>query len=182
MNNIKVPFRISLFGGSTDYKSFYEKHESFIIGTTIDKYCYLSMRWRPTILSKQYLLTYSIYELVNNIDEIKNPLIRESIKYFNITSPIELFSFSDIPSRTGLGGSSSYCIGLCYLINKLKQLNLNKKQIIHEAINIERNILNLFTFILINFAKNKANAAKSKYDCISTPSDQKWVSGDNELK
>lgn len=142
MNNIKVPFRISLFGGSTDYKSFYEKHESFIIGTTIDKYCYLSMRWRPTILSKQYLFTYSIYELVNNIYEIKNPLIRETIKYFNITKPIELFSFSDIPARTGLGGSSSYCIGLCYLINKLKQLNLNKKQIIREAINIERNILN----------------------------------------
>jgi len=141
MNIIKVPFRISLFGGSTDYKSFYENYGSFIIGTTIDKYCYLSMRYRPSIVSKQYLCTYSKYELVDTIDEIKNPLIRETLRYFNVDKPIELFSFSDIPARTGLGGSSSYCIGICCLINKVKQLNLSKNQIIHSAIDIERNVL-----------------------------------------
>ena len=138
---IKSPFRISLFGGSTDYKSFYENHGSFIIGTTIDKYCYLSMRFRPSILSKKYLCTYSKYELSDTIDEIKNPLIRETLRYFNVDKPIELFSFSDIPARTGLGGSSSYCVGMCCLINKIKQLNLSKNQIINSAIDIERNIL-----------------------------------------
>jgi len=141
MNIIKVPFRISLFGGSTDYKSFYEKHGSFIIGTTIDKFCYLSMRYRPSIVSKQYLCTYSKYELSDTIDEIKNPLIRETLRYFNVDKPIELFSFTDIPARTGLGGSSSYCVGMCCLINKIKQLNLSKNQIINSAIDIERNIL-----------------------------------------
>jgi len=139
---IKSPFRISLFGGSTDYKGFYEKYGSFIIGTTIDKYCYLSMRYRPSILSKQYLCTYSRYELVDKIDDIKNPLIRETLKYFNIENPIEFVSHSDIPARTGLGGSSSYCVGMCYLINKLKQLGLTKNQLIQSAIDIERNILN----------------------------------------
>ena len=138
---IKSPFRISLFGGSTDYKSFYENHGSFIIGTTIDKYCYLSMRFRPSILSKKYLCTYSKYELSDTIDEIKNPLIRETLRYFNVDKPIELFSFTDIPARTGLGGSSSYCVGMCCLINKIKQLNLSKNQIINSAIDIERNIL-----------------------------------------
>lgn len=138
---IKSPFRISLFGGSTDYKSFYENHGSFIIGTTIDKYCYLSMRYRPSILSKQYLCTYSKYELVDTLDEIKNPLIRETLKYFQLDNPIEFFSFSDIPARTGLGGSSSYCLGMCYLINKLKQCNLTKKELVETAIHIERNIL-----------------------------------------
>jgi D-glycero-alpha-D-manno-heptose-7-phosphate kinase len=142
MNIIKVPFRISLFGGSTDYKSFYEKYGSFIIGTTIDKFCYLSMRYRPSIVSKQYLCTYSKYELVDTIDEIKNPLIRETLRYFDVDKPIELFSFSDIPARTGLGGSSSYCVGMCCLIDKIKQLNLSKNQIIKSAIDIERNILN----------------------------------------
>jgi len=139
---IKSPFRISLFGGSTDYKNFYEKYGSFIIGATIDKYCYLSMRYRPSILSKQYLCTYSKYELVDTLDEIKNPLIRETLKYFNIDNPVEFFSFSDIPARTGLGGSSSYCLGMCYLLNKLKQYNLTKKELVETAINIERNILN----------------------------------------
>lgn len=138
---IKSPFRISLFGGSTDYKNFYEQHESFIIGATIDKYCYLSMRYRPSILSKQYLCTYSKYELVDELDDIKNPLIRETLKYFKIDKPIEFFSFSDIPARTGLGGSSSYCIGMAYLLNKLTQQNISKKELVKAAIHIERNIL-----------------------------------------
>jgi D-glycero-alpha-D-manno-heptose-7-phosphate kinase len=139
---VKAPFRVSLFGGSTDYKGFYEQYGSFIIGTPIDKYCYISMRYRPEILSKQYLCMYSKYELVNNIEEFKNPLIRETLKYHNINKPLELISFSDIPSRTGLGGSSSYCVALSYLIKKIKEENINSKDIINDAIKIEREILN----------------------------------------
>jgi len=138
---VKSPFRISLFGGSTDYKNFYEKHGSLLIGTTIDKYCYISIRYRPEIMSKQYLCTYSRYELVDTIEELKNPLIRETLKYFNINKPIELFSFSDIPSRTGLGGSSSYCVALSYLLKKLKAESIEKKEIIDSAILIERELL-----------------------------------------
>ena len=67
---VKSPFRVSLFGGSTDYKGFYEQYGSFLIGTPIDKYCYISMRYRPEILSKQYLCTYSRYDLVDSIDEL----------------------------------------------------------------------------------------------------------------
>ena len=142
MITVKSPFRISLFGGSTDYKDFYEQYGSFMIGTPIDKYCYISMRYRPEILSKQYLCTYSKYELVNSINKLQNPLIRETLKYFNINKPIELFSVSDIPSRTGLGGSSSYCVALSYLIKKIKEENINSKEIIDAAIKIEREILN----------------------------------------
>jgi D-glycero-alpha-D-manno-heptose-7-phosphate kinase len=142
MITVKSPFRISLFGGSTDYKGFYEQYGSFMIGTPIDKYCYISMRYRPEILSKQYLCTYSKYELVNSINKLQNPLIRETLKYFNINKPIELFSVSDIPSRTGLGGSSAYCVALSYLIKKIKEENINSKEIIDAAIKIEREILN----------------------------------------
>jgi len=138
---VKAPFRVSLFGGSTDYKGFYEQYGSLMIGTPIDKYCYISMRYRPELLSKQYLCTYSKYELVDKIDDFQNPLIRETLKYFNINNPIELFSFSDIPSRTGLGGSSSYCIAMSYLIKKIKEENISSKEIINSAIKIEREIL-----------------------------------------
>jgi D-glycero-alpha-D-manno-heptose-7-phosphate kinase len=138
---VKAPFRVSLFGGSTDYKGFYEQYGSFIIGTTINKYCYISMRYRPKILSKQYLCTYSKYELVNSVDDLKNPLIRETLRYHNIDKPIEMSSTSDIPSRTGLGGSSSYCVALSYLIKKIKEENINSKDIINAAIKIEREIL-----------------------------------------
>ena len=140
MITVKSPFRVSLFGGSTDYKGFYEKYGSFMIGTPIDKYCYVSMRYRPKIFPQQYFCTYSKYELVDTLDELKNPLIRETLRYFDV-KPIEIFSFSDIPSRTGLGGSSSYCVAMTYIINKLKEEDLSKNDIINAAIKIEREIL-----------------------------------------
>jgi len=138
---VKSPFRISLFGGSTDYKKFYQQYGSFLIGTPINRYCYLSMRYTPEIFPKQYLCVYSKYELVKSVDDFKNPLIRETLKYHNIDKPIEMFSFSDIPSRTGLGGSSSYCVGMSYLIKKIKEENIDSKEIINSAIKIEREIL-----------------------------------------
>jgi len=124
---VKAPYRMSLFGGSTDYKEFYSQYGSFLIGTPINKYCYISMRYRPEILSKQYLCTYSKYELVDSINDFKNPLIRETLKYFNIDKPIEMSSTSDIPSRTGLGGSSSYCVAMSYLIKKIKDFLIGIK-------------------------------------------------------
>jgi D-glycero-alpha-D-manno-heptose-7-phosphate kinase len=138
---VKSPFRISFFGGSTDYESHYKEYGSFIIGTTIDKYVYLSMRLRPKILPDESVVVYSKLENVKNISDIHQPLIRETLKYCNINQPIEFNSFSDIPSRTGLGGSSSYCVGLLYLIYKILKKDINKRKLAQDAINIERHIL-----------------------------------------
>ncbi len=142
INIVRSPFRISLFGGSTDYKSFYENYGSFIIGTPIDKYCHLSMRYRPEIFDKKFLCMYSKYELVDSINELENPLIRETLRYFNIDKPIELTSFSDIPSKTGLGGSSAYCVALAYLVQLINNNSIVKNDLIKSCIKIEREILN----------------------------------------
>jgi D-glycero-alpha-D-manno-heptose-7-phosphate kinase len=138
---VKSPFRVSFFGGSTDYKDFYETNESFIIGCAIDKHVYLSIRKKPEILSEESIISYSKYEKIKNIDSISNPLIRETFRYFNLNFPIEFVSFSDIPSRTGLGGSSSYCVGMSCLIRKFLKLEISKKILANDAINIERKIL-----------------------------------------
>lgn len=139
---VKAPFRISFFGGSTDYKDFYEKHGSFIIGTTIDKYVYLSMRIRPSILPNESVITYSKLQLIKNWAEIQNPLIQQILKYKNINVPIEFNSFSDIPSRTGLGGSSSFCVGMLHLINKVfNEPEITNKALANEAIYVERTLL-----------------------------------------
>lgn len=139
---VKTPVRVSLFGGSTDYKDYYENSGSFLIGSTINKYSYLSVRERPSILSPESVINYSCIEIVNKVENIKNPLIRETLKYKNITTPIELFSYSDIPSRVGLGGSSAFCVGLLYSINRLLNIPFTKKQLVEDAIHIERVILN----------------------------------------
>lgn len=138
---VKSPFRVSLFGGSTDYEEFYREHESFIIGCAINKYAYLSIREKPQILSNESTVSYSKFERIKSLKDIENPLIRETFKYFNIEKSIEFISFSDIPSRTGLGGSSSYCVGMCYLIRKFLNIETSKKEIVKDAITIERLIL-----------------------------------------
>ena len=143
MNIVKAPFRISFFGGSTDYEDFYEKHGSFLIGATIDKFVYLSMRKRPPIFSKESIVTYSKLQHVKSWDEVENPLIREVLKYKQIQDPIEFLSFSDIPSRTGLGGSSAFCVGMLYLINRVfDHPEITKKGLVDDAVYIERHLLN----------------------------------------
>ena len=137
----KSPFRLSLFGGSSDYKDFFEKHGSFLIGTTIDKFNYLSIRKRPRIMPRKSILTYSMFEEVDHLDQITNPLIRETLKYFKLNFPIECNSFTDIPGRTGLGGSSSYCVGLSLALRKLIGLSTDKRSLANDAITIERAIL-----------------------------------------
>lgn len=138
---VKSPLRISFFGGSTDYKSFYEKHGSFLIGTTIDKYIWLSARYRPKILPKEHFIGYSKLERVSSIDDIQNPLIRETLRYHGVHAPIDFTSLADVPSRTGLGGSSSFCTGMVHLMKKLDNKPVSKKDIAKTAIHIERNIL-----------------------------------------
>lgn len=140
---VKSPFRISLFGGSTDYKDFYEKNGSFLIGTTINKYVYLCMRKRPSILSHESVITYSKLQHVKNWNEIENPLIKAVLNYRTISDSIEFISFSDIPSRTGLGGSSSFCVGMLHLIDKVfENTEISKKELASEAIHVERVLLN----------------------------------------
>lgn len=138
---VKSPLRISFFGGSTDYESFYTKHGSFIIGTTIDKYIWLSARYRPKILPREHFIGYSTFERVSSIDDIKNPLIREVMRHHDIRDHIDFNSSADVPSRTGLGGSSSFCVGMAHLMKKLKDEPVNKKGLAKTAIHIERNIL-----------------------------------------
>ena len=134
----RSPFRISLFGGSTDYESFYREHGSLIIGSTIDKYTYTSFRLRPPIVSDNSVIAYSRLETPAQIKDIQHPLIRETLKYFYIKDSVDLHFFADIPSRTGLGGSSAFCVSL---IKALKP-DLNNKAISQIAIEIERRILN----------------------------------------
>ena len=133
----RAPFRISLFGGSTDYKCFYKEHGSFIIGTTINKYIYTSFRFRPSMVSDHNVIAYSSLETPEQIKDIQHPLIRETLKYCNIQDTVDLHFFADIPSRTGLGGSSAFCVSLL----KALKPDANKKYISKAAIEIERNIL-----------------------------------------
>src|SRR5579863_5560966 len=119
----RSPLRISLGGGGTDLPSYYRKHSGFLIAAAIDKYVYITLH---QTFVQELIVKYSKLERVTSIDELEHPIIRESLKYLDISSPhLEITSMADIPAGTGLGSSGSFTTAL------LKALHTLQKNLIH---------------------------------------------------
>ena len=101
----KTPFRISFFGGGTDYPVWYKQHGGAVLSTTINKYCYIMCRSLPPFFDHKYRISYSKFEHVSNIDEIEHPAVRESIRFMSIKEGLEIHHDADLPARSGLGSS-----------------------------------------------------------------------------
>lgn len=130
----KTPLRITLAGGGTDLPSYYKKNSGYVISMAINKNVYISLN--KTFVN-YFQLKYSDYEKVKNINYIKHNLIREQLKYFNIKDKLEISSIADVPSGTGLGSSGSFGVGLFNALQKLKKLNLSKREIALKSSKIE---------------------------------------------
>lgn len=137
----RTPFRISFFGGGTDYPSWYKKNGGFVLATTIDKYCYLTVRYLPPFFDNKYRLVYSKIETCQKVDEIKHPAAREIIRYLNIDQGLEIHHDGDLPARSGLGSSSAFTVGLLHALYALTGHMPNKNQLAKESIYLEQEIL-----------------------------------------
>lgn len=137
----KTPFRISIFGGSTDYPSYYMKHGSLLVGFTIDKYCYLSVKKTPKIFNYKTAVSYSRLEKVSKNSDIQHNGVRGVLQYFNIRYGLEINHLCDLPSQTGIGSSSSFIVGLINSISSLRNKDVSKNYLANTAIEIERNLL-----------------------------------------
>lgn len=139
----KTPFRISLFGGGTDFPEYYTQNNGAgVISTTINKYCYISVRELPNFFHHLHRLSYSKIEEVNSNDEINHPVIRSIFNLLNIKNGIELHYDGDMPARSGLGSSSSFTVGLLNAMYELHNNKYSKKYLAEKAIHVERNLLN----------------------------------------
>ena len=137
----KTPLRVSLFGGGTDYPLFFQDEPGRTISFAISNFCYISFREQSPILGVDYYLRYFETEKCNSVDEIKHPAIRAAFKLFN-TRAVELVHQGDLPSRAGLGSSSSFSVGLLNLLNfKKEQAPLPPQELAETAINFEQNII-----------------------------------------
>ena len=134
----RTPFRISFFGGGTDYPVWYRENGGRVISTTIDKYCYVTLRELPPFFKFKYLLRYFEREEVNTVDEIKHPSIRECLKYLDMKKNIELVHHADLPAQSGLGSSSTFTVGLLMAGYALNNQMRTKNQLAHDAIEIEQ--------------------------------------------
>ncbi len=106
----QTPFRISFFGGGTDYPSWYKNNGGAVLATSIDKYCYISIRYLPPFFEHRHRIVYSKVELINSINEIQHPTVRAILSELNPEKGLEIHHDGDLPARAGLGSSSSFGI------------------------------------------------------------------------
>jgi D-glycero-alpha-D-manno-heptose-7-phosphate kinase len=137
----RTPFRISFFGGGTDYPDWYKKNGGAVLSTTINKYCYLSCRNLPPFFDHKYRVVYSVQELVKKINEIDHPSVRTTLNFLDLNQGIEIHHQADLPAKSGLGSSSAFTVGLLNALSSLKGEIKNKRQLALDAIHIEQNLI-----------------------------------------
>ncbi|HJZ40423.1 MAG TPA: hypothetical protein VJ203_08670 [Bacteroidales bacterium] len=135
----RTPFRISFVGGGSDMDAFYARYPGAVLSTSINKYMYISSH--RFFFTGQVRVKYSETETVNHIDELKHPLLRETMRKTGVTSGIEISSIADIPSGTGMGSSSSFTVGLLHCLYAVKREFVSHDQLAREACEIEIDLL-----------------------------------------
>lgn len=134
----RTPFRISFFGGGTDYPAYYRDHGGACLSMTINKYCYLTCRYLPPFFDYKSRVVWSRTELVHDNADIQHPSVRATLRYLGIDRGMEIHHNGDLPARTGLGSSSSFTVGLLHALYALKGEIKSKMQLAKEAIHIEQ--------------------------------------------
>ena len=137
----RTPFRISFFGGGTDYPAWVEKHGGAVLSTSFDKYNYITCRHLPPFFDHKHRVTYSLVEHVHCVDEIRHPAIREVLKSYLDEEGLELHCDADLPARSGLGSSSSFVVGLLHALEALRGRRVSPEWLAKEAIRFEQEVL-----------------------------------------
>lgn len=136
---VKTPFRISFFGGGTDFETYFREFGGSVLSTTINKYCYVTVRKLPPIFDYRSQLTYSKIERFNEISEIQHPLVREALNLVNVDR-IQITYDADLPANSGIGSSSSFAVGLLKGLHAMRNEFPDKMDIAKEAIYVERKL------------------------------------------
>ncbi|MBR5247334.1 MAG: kinase [Lachnospiraceae bacterium] len=137
----QTPFRMSFFGGGTDFPGFYKEHGGAVISTTFDKYCYVNVRHLPRFFDYTTELSYAKIERVSRVEDIEHPAIREAMKQLDMHE-IRLTYEADLPARSGLGTSSSFAVGMLNAFYALKGKYADKRKLADDAIFLERVLCN----------------------------------------
>lgn len=140
----RTPFRISFFGGGTDYPDWYREHGGAVLATTINKYCYISCRRLPPFFEHKHRIVYSLIENVRRIDEIRHPAARAVLATMQVEDDalgLEIHHDGDLPARAGLGSSSSFTVGLIHAVRALRGQYVSKDELAQQAIHVEQAVI-----------------------------------------
>lgn len=134
----QTPLRVSFFGGGTDYPEYFTQHGGATIGSSIDKYTYVTVSPLTEFFNHRIRVSYSKTELCAEVDEIQHPSVRECLRFLGIQGGVEIGVLSDLPARTGLGSSSSFTVGLLHALHMFKREMVSHEQLAAEAVHVER--------------------------------------------
>lgn len=137
----RTPFRISLFGGGTDYPDWYREYGGAVVGTAIDKYCYISVRRLPPFFRHRTRIVYSRVELVREVAKIRHPAVRAVLSDMGLEFGLEIHHDADLPASSGLGTSSSFAVGLINALHALQSRMIAKRELGRAAIRLEQEVL-----------------------------------------
>jgi D-glycero-alpha-D-manno-heptose-7-phosphate kinase len=137
----RTPFRVSLFGGGTDYPTWYRQHGGAVMGTTINKYCYISYRNLPPFFEHRHRIVYSRIELPQTIDQIEHPAVRNILQDYKISDGVEIQHHGDLPARSGLGSSSAFTVGLLNALRAHDGRISSPEWLAKEAIRMEQQVI-----------------------------------------
>ena len=137
----RTPYRLSFFGGGTDYNPWFEENRGLVIAVGLAYYCYLTVRYLPPFFEHKTRVVYGKEENVINNEDILHPSVRGCLQYLNITDGLEIHHDGDLPARSGLGSSSSFTVGFLHALYALKKKMISQFQLANEAIDVEQNRL-----------------------------------------
>lgn len=137
----RTPYRISFFGGSTDFPAYYREQGGVVLNATINQYSYIQARVLPPFFDHRYRIRYHQTERVGRIADIQHPSVRECLRYLNYPHPLELLHSGDIPAQSGIGSSSSFTVGLLLALHGLSGRLVTKRELAEQAIEVEQNLI-----------------------------------------
>ena len=137
----KTPFRISLFGGGTDFEEYFIKDGGAVIGMTINKYCYISIRKLPPFFKHKHRFVWSKIELIKDVKKIIHPTTKAIFNYYKPKDGLEIHYDGDLPGNSGIGSSSAFTAGSINALSNLYDKNYPKKELAKKTIFIEKNIM-----------------------------------------
>jgi D-glycero-alpha-D-manno-heptose-7-phosphate kinase len=135
----QTPFRISFFGGGTDYKPYFDEHGGSVLSTTFDKYCYVTVRRLLPFFSYRNEITYAKIERTAGVDEIEHPAVREAMKFLDMRD-LRIAYEADLPAHSGLGSSSAFAVSLLEALYALRGTQKSKRHLAEDAIHLERDL------------------------------------------
>jgi D-glycero-alpha-D-manno-heptose-7-phosphate kinase len=130
----RAPLRVSLGGGGTDLPSYYEDHGGFLVSGAIDKYIYMLTH---TVFQRRYRMKYSELEEVDDVSEIRHPILREALLKHWRGNPLEIASVADVPAGTGMGSSGAFTVCLLKGLAHARRMSITPGALAEDACEIE---------------------------------------------